>query len=147
MATTGRSVLVSSPLALYCRTTISVAAGAVAVAIAPRMIDSDVLNPHTHSTISTSAAASSDWKSVMMITFLPIARMLAMRNSPPMEKAINPSATVVMIFSPSSASEGTSFRQHGPIRRPATRKPVTLGRRTFLTMREKISPATIAMPR
>ena len=147
MATTGSSVLVSSPLALYWRTTMSVAAGAVAVAIAPRMIDSDTLNPHRHSTISTSAAAMMDWKSVMIITFLPMERMLESLNSPPMEKAMKPSAMVVMMLSLSSAACGTRPSTHGPISRPAIRYPVTLGRRSFFTTRDKTSPATIAMPR
>ena len=37
-ATTGRSVSVTGPFALYCLTTINVAAGAVAEAIAPKII-------------------------------------------------------------------------------------------------------------
>ena len=37
-ATTGNKVLTKGPLALYCLTTIKVAAGAVAAAIAPRVI-------------------------------------------------------------------------------------------------------------
>ena len=44
IATTGNKISVKGPLALYCLTTINVAAGAVAVAIAPKTNADDKLN-------------------------------------------------------------------------------------------------------
>ena len=61
------------------------------------------------------------WKKVMVITRLPSIFMLESLNSPPMEKAMKPSATVEMISMDLSTPEGTSPRQLGPISRPATR--------------------------
>ena len=58
MATTESSVFVIVPCARYCRTTISVAAGAVAVAIAPSVSDSGRSNPQKISTTSTAASAA-----------------------------------------------------------------------------------------
>ena len=59
IATTESSVFVIVPCARYCRTTINVAAGAVAVAIAPSVSESGRSNPQTISTTSTSASAES----------------------------------------------------------------------------------------
>ena len=72
MATTGSSICVTGPLALYCRTTISVAAGAVARAMAPRSNARGTSTPKRISPTSTHSAVVSPWKAVMVSGALPI---------------------------------------------------------------------------
>ena len=98
-ATMGSSRLVKGPLALYWRTTISVAAGAVAVAMAPRVSTwardsfSGIRKWSASRARSTSAVAVSAWKTPMTAACLPVAFRSCRRNSLPMEKAMNPRAT------------------------------------------------------
>ena len=74
MATTGSSMLQTGPRALYWRTTISVAAGAVAAAMAPSIRHRGRGKPIAMSATSTSATAHRPSKSVMTIGLEPIWR-------------------------------------------------------------------------
>ena len=77
-ATTGRRMSVTAPLALYCLTTISVAAGAVADATAPRMMAAERENlsgKHRCTairTISTTAVVNTACTIPMTVACLPI---------------------------------------------------------------------------
>ena len=103
-ATTGRSVSVTMPRALYCFTTMSVAAGAVAVAIAPSRrimgvsIWSGKANFSANSPSMTNATANNAWQKVIVTMLFPSFFKCSSLNSPPMENAIKPSATVLIIF-------------------------------------------------
>ena len=99
----------------------SVAAGAVAAAIAPSAMASGVGKRHRSSTTSTSSTAVSDSKHVTVIMRAPSFFMWLILNSPPMEKAMKPSATVTMLFKLSTISNGIILRKLPPIMRPATR--------------------------
>ncbi len=70
-ATTLSSVSVTGPFALYCLTTIIVAAGAVADAIAPRSIAISILNPVSISTRTTTAVAASPSMTAIIIGIVP----------------------------------------------------------------------------
>lgn len=95
----GSSRSTSGPFALYCRTTMSVAAGAVAVAMAPSVMacamDSlpFVSSAITISAISTRNVAASACKTPMTNACLPVCFSSDTRNSLPMENAMKPSAT------------------------------------------------------
>ena len=67
-ATTGSRISVSLPLALYCRTTISVAAGAVAVAMAPSVMAAGMLRVSGMRKCSPMSAASTSSAAVMPCT-------------------------------------------------------------------------------
>ena len=107
-ATIGSSRSVSSPLALYWRTTISVVAGAVAVAMAPRVIaagtesTSGRIKWNTTSATSTKASAASACRTPMTIACLPVFFSWLRRNSLPMENAIKPIATSEIMLSVST---------------------------------------------
>ena len=109
-ATIGSSRSVSSPLALYWRTTISVVAGAVAVAIAPSVIAAGTDSTSGRrkwkitSAISTKASAASACKTPIIIACLPVFLSWLRRNSLPMEKAIKPIATSEIMLSASTWS-------------------------------------------
>ena len=85
IATTGSSVRVTGPFALYWRTTISVAAGAVAAAIAPSVSASGTSKPRAQSVMSTRPTAVSAWNMVIIMLLPPMAFILFMLNSPPIE--------------------------------------------------------------
>ena len=100
-ATMGSSRSVSLPLALYCRTTISVAAGAVAAAMAPRVITAGRgkrspprIKCSPSSTRSTVSVATQACRMPMTVACLPVCFSWERRNSLPMAKAIKPSATL-----------------------------------------------------
>ena len=99
IATTSSSSLVSGPSALYWRTTISVAAGAVAAAIAPRVmaeemeISAGLMKWSATRAASTRAAVITAWRIPTVIACLPICLSCSKRNSLPMVKAMKPSAT------------------------------------------------------
>ena len=107
-ATMGSSRSVSLPLALYWRTTISVVAGAVAVAMAPRVIaagtesTSGRIKWNTTSATSTKASAASACRTPMTIACLPVFFSWLRRNSLPMENAIKPIATSEIMLSVST---------------------------------------------
>ena len=98
MATTISSSRVSGPSALYWRTTIRVAAGAVAAAMAPsvtaegREISAGLRKCIPTSTRSTSSVVNTACTMPTVTACLPMARRSWMRNSLPMVKAIKPSA-------------------------------------------------------
>ena len=107
-ATMGSRRSVSLPFALYCRTTIRVAAGAVAVAMAPRVMAagrdrrSGFQKCSPAMARSTSTAAVRAWTMPMTKACLPVFCSDSRRNSVPMEKAMKPMAT-----SESSDSDST----------------------------------------
>ena len=98
-ATTGSNVSTNGPLALYCLMTIKVAAGAVALAIADNVktICHDTycgkIKWATTKAAITSTEAPKASKTVMIITLLPNAFIVAFLNDVPIEKAIKPKAT------------------------------------------------------
>ena len=134
-ATIGSSSSVSLPLALYWRTTISVAAGAVAAAMAPSVMAAGTDSAEGNRTCSPSSAAST----ISVVTracrmpitraCLPVSRSWERRNSLPMEKAMKPSATSEITPSISSSSKlekptpgmCSAPITQGPISTPATR--------------------------
>ena len=83
---------------MYCRTTISVAAGAVAAAMAPRVraaaaeISWGFQKWMASSTTSTRAVVRTAWRIPMTMAARPICRSCATRNSLPMAKAMKPRA-------------------------------------------------------
>ena len=109
-ATMGSKRSVRGPLALYCRTTISVAAGAVAAAMAPRVMAAGrvILSEKTKhapmSTASTSTVAASACTIPMMTACFPVFCREERRNSFPMAKAMKPSATLEKRSSPSTCA-------------------------------------------
>ena len=99
-ATTGSRMSVSLPLALYWRTTIRVAAGAVAVAIAPSVIAAGMdrrspprMKCRPISATSTNSAATRPCTMPTMVACLPVFFSDDSRNSLPMANAMKPSAT------------------------------------------------------
>ena len=89
---------------MYCFTTIRVAAGAVAVAIAPRVIAAGSGNRSgmakwtAQRAMSTKTVAASAWKTAMVTTFLPMCLRSSSLNSLPIAKAMNPSAASEMML-------------------------------------------------
>ena len=142
MATTSISRRVIGPSALYWRTTIIVAAGAVADAIAPRVIAHGmeiIVGKHRCSAIraiSTTMVVITAWRMPMMIALLPMAFSCLRRNSLPIENAIKPSAVWLTILNVSTCARELNPRpctcsaptQNGPSSNPATRYAVTAGR-------------------
>ena len=142
MATTSISRRVIGPSALYWRTTIIVAAGAVAEAIAPSVIAQgmEIISGKSMCSairaISTTMVAMTAWTMPMTMAFLPISLSCFKRNSLPMENAMKPSAVWLMIFIVStwprelkpSPCTCSAPMQNGPSSRPATRYAVTAGR-------------------
>ena len=134
-ATIGRRISTRGPFALYWFTTIKVAAGAVAVATAPRVratgtvILSGISKCRIRIETSTRTVADRAWITAITVAFLPIALSWERRNSLPMSKAMKPSATSEMIFRPSTflrevkpkPSMPSAPRTKGPISRPAIR--------------------------
>ena len=108
-ATTGRSVFVTGPRALYCLTTIRVAAGAVADAIAPRIIAAStgklfgIIKYSATRAISTTTVVITACKIPIIVAFLPICLSSLSLNSLPIEKAIKPRATSEIIENSSTA--------------------------------------------
>ncbi|HCX62702.1 MAG TPA: hypothetical protein DHU59_09725 [Clostridiales bacterium] len=139
IATTGNKVFVTGPFALYCLTTINVAAGAVAAAIAPNTNEKDTsfpVNIKTKSTTNTAHTASA--KAITMGAFPTIFKYDSL-NSAPMEKAIIPNAISGMMANFSIASNVNMFRQYGPAIRPIIMYPVTCGNLTFsITLIDRI---------
>ena len=111
MATTSSSSRVSGPSALYCRTTISVAAGAVAAAMAPRVmaeemeISSGLMKCRATRAASTKAVVATAWRMPTAMACLPMCLSCSSRNALPMVKAIKPSATWEIISRWATASE------------------------------------------
>ena len=110
-ATIGSNISTSLPLALYCLTTIKVAAGAVAVEIAPSVKACAIVNVSGYSsdttikqTLTKNVAAKASQKPTIT-AFLPICFKSFTLNSLPIEKAIKPKATSETIdnFSTSSS--------------------------------------------
>ena len=140
----------------------SVAAGAVAVAIAPSVIaaGSDSLSGamrwNIMSATSTNIAAASACSTPTANACLPIVLSCETLNSLPIEKAINPSATFDIELSLSTDSDEekpmpsmpSAPRQYGPIATPAMRKAVTSGRLSlrYLNTRVIIKPMRSAIP-
>ena len=134
-ATIGSSRSVSLPLALYWRTTISVAAGAVAAAMAPSVMAAGIESAAGNrkctpsSARSTNSAVTTACSTPMISACRPVSRSCERRNSLPMEKAIKPSAMSEMAPSVSSSSKLWKPRPRmfsppsrlGPISTPATR--------------------------
>ena len=95
-------------------------AGAVAVAIAPRHIATgsgirSVVRASVISTASTNSVVVSACVSVITKIFLPMRLKLEILNSTPIEKAINASATsVIMLKTPSRSVWLIILKQHGP---------------------------------
>ena len=103
MATTSSSNLVSGPSALYWRTTIRVAAGAVAAAMEPSVmaedteIKSGLMKWVAIRAASTSSVVNTAWTIPTVMACPPICRSCSSRNSFPMVKAIKPRATWEMM--------------------------------------------------
>ena len=110
-ATIGSNISTNLPLALYCLTTIKVAAGAVAVEIAPNVKAWAIVNVSgcnkettTRQTLTKKVAPKASQKPTIT-AFLPICFKSFTLNSLPIEKAIKPRATSDTIdnFSTSSS--------------------------------------------
>ena len=100
-ATVGRRVSTTGPWALYCLTTIKVAAGAVAAAMAAKerikgqLMASGLKIWAMPKPISTTTEAIKDSKIVIQMTFLPTRfKALALKEEP-MEKAMKPRAMLL----------------------------------------------------
>ena len=109
-ATMGSSKPVSSPCALYCRTTINVAAGAVAAAMAPRVIAAGAESRsgraqwNASSARSTSALATHACTTPMISAARPVFFSDSRRNSLPMANAMKPMATLERTLSAATSS-------------------------------------------
>ena len=157
-ATIGSSRSTSGPLALYCRTTISVAAGAVAVPMAPRVMAWAIVSlPFVTSAIATRAisirkVAASACSTPMTNACLPVCLSSDTRNSLPMENAMKPSATseirdrlsTASCVGKPSPSMPRRPRQYGPMSTPATRYAVTDGNFNGFATRVISRPARTA---
>ena len=135
IATTISSSRVMGPSALYCRTTINVAAGAVAAAMAPSVmaeeteIASGRMKCSRISAASTISVAQTACRMPTMIACRPMVLSWLTRNSLPMVNAIKPKATCERMFRRSTDSieekprPGIPSRpmKKGPSSRPATR--------------------------
>ena len=103
MATTISSRRVKGPLALYCLTTIRVAAGAVAEAMAPSVMADAIemtsgrAKCRATRAISTSTVVITACRMPTVTACLPMLSNALSRNSLPMTKAMKPSATCVMM--------------------------------------------------
>ena len=124
----------TGPFARYCRTTISVAAGAVAAAIAPKRSAIEMRCVSLSFGIRSSAPITNSTvviacTSVMTMMRTPSFLMYESLNSPPIENAIKPSAMSVIgarDCTASSVSRQTPSpkirgNKKGPINRPANR--------------------------
>ena len=161
MATTMSRSFVSGPSALYWRTTMSVAAGAVAAAMAPRVMAegserrAGLMRCRTMRAISTTIVVMTACRMPTVMACLPIVLSCETRNSLPMANAMKPSAVCVMTLRPSTCSRElkpmygmfSAPRQNGPMSRPPTRYAVTAGRCTSFAKRDISRPTTRAMPR
>ena len=119
-ATICSSVLTNSPFALYWLIVIIVLAGAVAVAIAPRInakFHSILKTPTQNSVTSTPASRAS--KSVMIMIRLPVFNSTSFLKNFPTPKAINASARSLTNPMWPIISTGIRFNPHGPIKIPA----------------------------
>ena len=135
MATTIRSRWVRGPSALYCLTTIRVAAGAVAAAMEPRVmaeaaeITSGRIKWRASRAASTTRVVITACKMPMVMAWRPMLLSWLSRNSLPITKAMKPRATWVTILKDSTSSRETKPirgrpsrpKKKGPSRSPATR--------------------------
>ncbi len=129
-ATMGSSRSTRGPLALYWLTTIKVAAGAVAAAMAPSVMATGtvtwlgMIRWRIKSDRSTNSVADRAWKMAMMVACRPMALSWVNRNSLPMAKAIKPRATSEMGFMTSTASKSTKPKPATP-NRPSANGPMS----------------------
>ena len=157
-ATTGNKISVTGPFALYCLTTIKVAAGAVAVATAPSTIAagkdnlSGIIKWRPISTTSTNKQVNNAWKTPIIVACFPIFLSWDKRNSFPIANAIKPRAKSEIRPNPSiwwavipipSIPKLPSI--NGPINTPATRYAVTAGSWIFFASLDNIKPANKAI--
>ena len=97
-------------MALYWRTTIKVAAGAVAAAVAPKVSTAEMVMAWgikkctTSNARSTTMVVTTAWAMPTMKAWRPVSFSCSRRNSLPMEKAMNPRARSLMTPSRSSCS-------------------------------------------
>ena len=119
-ATICSRVSTNSPLALYWLIVIIVLAGAVAVAMAPRIRANSQLRRNTsfRTTVTSTPAASASLKVMTMILF-PVRISTSFLKNFPTPKAINASARSLTKPIPSIMGAGMKFRQQGPMRMPA----------------------------
>ena len=158
MATTSISSFVKGPSALYWRTTIKVAAGAVAEAIAPNVMAQEIeIISGKHRcriirTTSTTAVVITACRMPIVIALFPMVLSCDNRNSLPMVNAINPKAVSVIIPSSSTCSKLWNPKPgifnlpstKGPSSNPATKYAVTAGRFKSFVSLESINPPTNA---
>ncbi len=110
MATTISSSRVRGPSARYWRTTIRVAAGAVAAAMAPRVMAEGIeiaAGKRKWSAIraaSTAAVVTTAWRIPTVMACRPMLRRSERRNSLPMVKAMKPRATSGMMLKPATSA-------------------------------------------
>ena len=135
-ATMGSRMSVRGPRALYWLMTMTVAAGAVAVAMAPSTMQVDTgsfsgprMKWRPMSTRSTMTVAVNACRMATTVACFPVFRRASMRNSLPMEKAMKPRAVSDTRLMASTKSKlvkpnpgmPSRPRHSGPTRRPATR--------------------------
>ncbi len=127
---------------------IIVLAGAVAVAIAPRINakPQSSLNS-TFSTSVTSTPAVSASLTVITMIFRPVFISTSFLKNLPTPNAINASATSLMNPISSMICSGIKFRQYGPIRIPARIYPLTFGIFSVFVSLVMINPANKIMER
>jgi hypothetical protein len=119
-ATTPNNVETIEPFARSSEAIATVAAGAVADAIAPRSSAMGSGARKAQSATATTAKVVRSWIVVMTRMARPLCRSLAIRNSDPMVIAIRPSAMWGTGASASTTWSGTRFETEGPRMRPAT---------------------------
>ena len=161
-ATTISSRRVRGPSALYCLTTIRVAAGAVAAAIEPSVMAeamemmSGRMKCRMTSAASTRAVVMTACKMPTVMACLPMLSRVERRNSLPMTKAMKPSATWVMMDRLSTCSRvpkpmpkysGSDAQKERPSSRPASRYDVTAGKWIAFARRDIKRPAMSAAER
>ena len=110
---------VRGPELSHSRMTISVEAGAVAMAMAPSSSATCHGCPSTRTPMVTSADASTDSTSVRYRNWRPRRRNRENSKTDPMEKRIRPSATSLSTSSASRFSAETQPRMDGPSATPA----------------------------
>ena len=157
-ATTGNKISVTGPFALYCFTTIKVAAGAVAVAIAANTIAADndnlsgIIKCRQINAISTMIVVNTAWNTPIVNACFPTFLSCDILNSLPIEKAMKPNANSLIIENEAKCScvipnplIPNAPNKNGPIKTPAIKYAVTAGNFIFFTTLLNNNPANNAI--
>src|SRR5690554_3132085 len=107
--------------------TMTVAAGAVAEAIAPKSRAIFILTPSITKDDVTSIEAANAAKTAIIMALVPTFFRYASLNSEPIEKAMKAKAISDASSNSVTNSDENIFKQYGPKSSPAIRYPVTFG--------------------